>query len=687
MAERSLPINLQDATAFLEVNSETWRAVLDAAGEDSRLRGEVVTWDRLRASLADVPLSGDLSDALETILELGTDQGRNIIVEAAEDSQTSLVSLADLPARELVARLWVASRSTPSLQTLLARARINTYEVGQNRHYREFAAKNGNVLPDFDKDKMRRALAKWYEENQDAKAVHVFPYERDGEWYCEVIKGEAPKRVVEVRDKVLSLLEFRPAASDIIRYDPETGRIGIATRSSKLLQTYRSLIGKLVANDEQFFSNENICSLKELQRRGRVIFDKHFSGIVRIDVVELRWRRGDRDKIWVRGRDCFQLLSDLGASLHEGELIEAKLTISFTGGGRQGHVSLKAPNHIDINAGANRELVERMLDEVGIRGSFDDDDAGKNFWSRHPWRMPEAAYRRQLPGDFDRLVREKTVRRVTLEAATHPDHPAARGALQVINVDSRTVVGVSENPAIPSRTLTPSDIEGYELDFEKLSRDVAAALKLDGQCSEVVSGLWSLGHRSLSSTATVAVFLATRPVQATTAAIIQSASLPGKPVLLVPKCCSCSVNLPNVPCALPAGPYDSLMTGIVRALGWEKDIEPHLHLPDDLIIDCGRGRAWLKGVELTDLKPGTHPFKFLELLAKRPGHIVPKLSINEALSVARSDDEVAKKAKLALVKAFKESLSAGCSKLPDFGKIIVAKNGGYVLQATATVLA
>jgi hypothetical protein len=686
MANKSLPVDLQDATALAEVESATWRAVLDASGENARLQGETVTWDRLRVSLAESEYTDALADALETVVELGSDQGRELLIDTAGDLQIALAN-PDLSARELIARTWVQSRTDDSVRAVLVRAKVHIGEIRQHRHYREFAAGDGPVLPDFDKEKMQSALATWFNENQDANVVNVFPYERDGEWYWEIIKGDPLKRLLVVKDKNLSLLEIRPASSDVIRYDPKTKRIGIATRSSRLLQTYRSLFGKLVANEEAFFTNENICSLAELQKRGREIFDQHFSGIVRVDVVELRWRRGDRDKIWVHGRDCFKVLSDLGAQLTEGGLTDAKLTVSFAGGGRHGHVSLRTPNQIVINAGVNRELIERMLDQVGIRGTFGDDDVVQDFWSRYPWRMPESTYRRVLPGEFDRLLREKTIRPTVLESVAHPDHPAATGVLQVVNVDRQTTIGASEDPAIPSRTLTSSDIAGYEIDYGKIARDVAGALQLEGNTTEIESGLWLLGRRGLTPTTTIAAFLATRAVKATTAAVVQAASPGATPVLLYPKCCSCHTSLQSVGCALPAGPHEHILGGIVQQLHLENDVEPHVYMGEDFIIDIRRGQAWFRGALLSELKPDTHPFKLLRLLASTPGCIVSKESINNNLSPSRMDDLVAKQAKSDLLKIIKNGLTAaGITNLPDLNKIVAPKSPGYLLQTSARIL-
>ncbi|MGI9302026.1 MAG: hypothetical protein ACR2RB_04870 [Gammaproteobacteria bacterium] len=79
----------------------------------------------------------------------------------------------------------------------------------------------------------------------------------------------------------------------------------------------------------------------------------------------------------------------MGANLHEGELLQAKLSITFAGGGRRGTVSIKVPNRIDINAGINEQCVERLLDDAGIRGHFEDTVSPTDLWSSYPWRLSE----------------------------------------------------------------------------------------------------------------------------------------------------------------------------------------------------------------------------------------------------------------------------------------------------------
>jgi hypothetical protein len=689
MANAHLPLKFQDATAFVELDQTTLRNILDVAGEAERLSGELPTGVRLQASLNETPPGKELLSALEVIHELGTEEGRNHVLNAADDQELVIPGLDDLPAKEFIARVWIQSRKLTKLQVVLERARITALEIGQNRTYREFAPKDIANLTALSKEQLKSAISAWYNEKEETPLVDVLPYERDGEWYCEVIKGDPLKRVVEVRDKSLSPLQYRPASSDVIRYDPQTGRIGIATRSPRLLQDYRKLLGNLAGKDEQFFSNENICSLSELQKHGRALFDRTFTGILRIDVVELLWRRGDRDRVLVRGRDCFKVLRDLGAyQLHEGQLVEAKLNIVISGENRPGHVWIRVPNRIEINAGIHEALIEDMLDEVGIRGVFDEQGKQKNFWELYPWRMDGAAFRRQLPDDFDRLVDEKIIRAAQLEHVTHPDHPAAMDALSVVNVDANTTIGVSEDPAIAPRMLTSSDVGGYALDFERLGQQIAKELGLSGTCSEVRDGLWSLGQRALGSAATIAVFCAMREPHDTTLALMKGLSTSAMSVLIAPRCCSPLLTVPHVSCKMPNGRHQDVLGTIVEHLNLQGQVEPPLYLREELIVDERRGQAWFRKIPLSALKPGTHAFKFLSMLAATPGSVVSKQKLNETLSPARTDDTVARKAKAALLADAKDSFSSPDTGLfADLDKRIVSAGGGYALRASARVLA
>ena len=680
-----LPTAFHDVTRLRELSIPTWHSILAAAGESGRIAA-ATSHDALWQSLTANPPGDALIDALEVVNELGTDPGRELLLNAADDRQAQLGAVDDEPAGELAARIWVQSRTSTPLAEVLMRARLGAYEASQVRPYREFVGERAVSGGSLDGEKIKEAVSQWCRENGKSEAIEVYVTQSAGEWRCEVLRGEAAKRVVEIRNRQPEILNYRPGVADHLRYDPETGRLGIATRSPRLLRMYREVVGSILSGSQTFFSNENICTLKPLQQQGRGLFDRHrVPGIVRVDVVELRWRRGDRDKVWVTGPDCFKILDDLHARLVEGELVQARLHIWFAGAGRRGQVTITVPGRIEIKAGANEQLVERLLDEIGIRGAFGANEERLDLWSLYPWRLREDLWRRHLGGDaFDRLVKQSAFQSVRLEAVPHPDHPGFEGALATEELGGTDTVGVSDDPAVALRTLTSSDVMGYQLDGSWMARDISGALGLEGTSREITSGVWFLGRRTLSPSATVAVFLATRQPSDTAAHSVGAAANGARPALLVPSGRAAEGASTQIECRVPQGPYDGLLGQIVERLNLQDQVSPAVYRPEELIIDPRKGEAWYRGTPLTKLQAGTHPFKFAEKVVAARGQVVTKEVLRDHLSPANSDDGIVKKAKADFAKRVEESFTDAGTVCPATVKeIFKSQLGGYVLKATA----
>jgi len=685
-----LPTAFHDVTALHEVDLSTWEKILEAAGESGRISHPAFTHEALWNSLVNDPPaeSSLLLDALEAILELGTENGRELLQQAAEDQQVDLQVSDAEPSQELAARVWITSQDSNPSSEVLRRARVHARETGHARNYREFAGKRALGKISFDRKRLLTAVQAWCKDRKTGEAVEIYVYERGGELRAEILRGEAIKRVIQIQKGHPTVLNFRPATADHIRLDPETSRLGIASRSARLLQGYREILGRLLANDEEFFAGENICTLRPLQERGSQLFELHrIPGIQQVDVVELRWHGDDRARIVVRGRDCFKVLDDLGARLNEGELVEAKLQLAFAGTRKRGHVSLKVPNRIDIKAGTYERSVEQLLDEAGIRGSFGDEAERRNLWDLYPWRMPEGEWRRNLGTSFDNLLKQKVLRPITLEAVAHPDHPANPRALTVVALYPNTLVGISDDDAIHMRTLTPSDVGGYELDLAPLAGEMSKALSLEGAVREVVSGVWLLARLPLRQSQGLNLLLVGRRPLESDAAIIRNATQGSNCMLLVPTGCASGLGFPEIECSLPQGPYDCVLERIVVQLALQNELSPPLWIRDDLILQEGQGRAWYRKVELTTLRVDSHPFKFASAVAKAGGRVVPRGELNELLSPSRTDGDVAKKAKLDFIKAVETSFERADVKCPpEARKIFGSRGGGYAIDVSARIL-
>lgn len=268
----------------------------------------------------------------------------------------------------------------------------------------------------------------------------------------------------------------------------------------------------------------------------------------------------------------------------------------------------------------------------------------------------------------------------------HPDHPHAGRALDVIDIKPGVAVGVSSDPVIGVRTLTPTDVEAYELQVLPLAQAIQADLALQGAARELTlhSGLWYMGSRAFAPNLKMAVFLAVREPGATAAALIQTAAGGETPLMLYPHSCRGIDTLASAPCRIPQGPFQSALEDAVRSLKWHEQIPLTEWSSADLIVDIARGVITYRGLTLSTIQPDTHPFKFAAKVARAGGGMVSTSELNNYLSPQRLDNEAAKTAKSDLWKAVKAAYRDAGRPAPT-EQIFGSTRGGYWCKATAMV--
>jgi hypothetical protein len=249
-----------------------------------------------------------------------------------------------------------------------------------------------------------------------------------------------------------------------------------------------------------------------------------------------------------------------------------------------------------------------------------------------------------------------------------------------------TRIGVSDDSAVPLRTLSATDYLAYEPDWGLHLSDIAVAMGLTGKVSEVEPGLWHLGARSFTPSATVCIFVATRSPVPLLPLILNQHASGSSALLLIPSDCTFSSPVPTLKVMLPGGPFDGLLKGTIETFKWEHLVSAQIWNTEDLIIDTARGLAWFRGQELTRLKAETHPYNFAVAVAKEQGRTVGKRQLNELLSPGGKDDEPAKKAKSDFKNAVQASFTAAGKPFPPDAKdIFVSRNLGYALQCSARI--
>ena len=677
-----LPLMYLDAAAIEEVPIDLWRDVFDAIGWPSSLetkRGSFGYQDIRDAFQKDTP-TDVLLQALEALHMLGTESGREAILSAIQDRN---VADAVLPngkgEREFALRFYIAQRTNAALADAFVRAQIQVQEEGNQRRYDEFMGKEALPVAGLDgtKEALRAEILAFCEKSDLGNHVQVEGFEDDGIYIFNILRSHRTQKPLAVMPghSARATIQFRPVHSDVIKYDASVGRLQIAVRASSMVEFYRGVLGKTLFEDESFFGGDPVCSLRVLQERGRNALERHgVYKIGRVWMTECLWERGDRELFHMRSMDCFQSMEELGLPISQGTLLQAKLKCEVIGKStRPVTVNIRVPGRIEISQRAHEQLIDKLLSAIGIRHTVSR-EALPDLWALAPWRHPIHVWRSLFGADTDKLVRERVLLPVQLAAVHHPDYPDAGRVLEAHPVSDGDHYGVSRIPEIPSRSLTGTDLDGLELDPERLRLYLRTGLGITsggavwdkGELLEL--GVLGIGEYRLY------LFYALQQPMPGIGDKIRARAAGAQHVILFPsqRADNCELASVVIESALPKRSW--LIRQAVYSCGLDGCV-PAIHIaPEEarLVVDTRIGKVWVDGVEIGGLQTDSHAFQLIELLAKKSpvsaDEVVAKISPGrqDDTTAARQAKSQAKQAILAALAAAGRSLNE--DPFPTAGK-------------------
>jgi hypothetical protein len=438
----------------------------------------------------------------------------------------------------------------------------------------------------------------------------------------------------------------------------------VAARAPSMVELYRKAIGQILFDDAEFFGGDPVCSLDVLQKHGRQALEEHgVSGVGRVWMTECLWERGDRQLFHVRSTDCFRAFEELRLPFGEGQLLECKLKMEVVGSStRPITVSIRVPSRISISRPRSEALVDQVLTKIGIKNSKRV-SRDVDLWSLRPWRHPISVWRALFGRDTDVLIQQDVLVPIQLDSIPHRDHPDAGRILDAQMVSPGEFQGVSLAPEIPSRALSSTDLDGFELHPEQLRQFLRSHLAISGNSvtwngEEALDlGAIEVGEQKLHLTYALDHL---RPGTVKEARG-RAAVLGAHPVFLLPISRGQATELPVLTLAEPLPPRERIIHGALEITGLSGSV-PAIHTApagSRLVVDTVRGRVWLDGVSIDGIRAGTHPFRFIELLARSSPAAISGDELSQALSGARKDDDTtARQAKTAARKHIRQAMAA-----------------------------
>lgn len=642
-----LPLVYHDATLVEEIPTPLWGEFFEAVGWPASLDAhqELRHVDITRALQADVP-TDELLSGLATVFELGSEAGREAIAQALRDRALASDRFpSGAGARACAMRLFLEQRFDPALREVMARAQIAAGETAGRRRYAEFIGIESRSITRLAKkaEKLEQATRMYCDENDLGSHVQVRAFEDDDLGTCtfQVVRTHRTKAPLAVAkgEAARAPLEFRPVHGDVLRYETSTGRLRIAARAPTIVEFYRRTLGELVFGDPEFFPIGQTCSLDVLQHRGEAALRDHgVPEVADVRLVACSWD-GGATVLTSRGRDCLEMLRRVGALDGAGRITEAAFKVAVVGrSARPVRVSVRVPRVIDV-AKQHEEVIDRLLSAMGIRLAASDTQ-DSDLWSLHPWRHPRDVWQQALAAQLERAVGSGALRRVYLDSIDDPDDPGG-ATLRVTRLDNGDFYAVADDQSVPSRTLSATDVEGLELVPDLLRQLLVDELGTGGSVGWSGESTLDLGVIKIEEHEAHLLY-ALRPPTAETIALLEKLNAAGsRTLLLVPT--TRDVAAPHVPLRAPLPNRREIVRAVAVACGLADRVSASLVARDgaELIVDTTRGEVFVHDVLIPGLTAETHPFRFVEALARADGRPVAVDALKALLSPNRDDDTVA----------------------------------------------
>lgn len=663
-----LPLAYLDATAIEEVPVDLWRDVLDVVGWPPTLTGRNGSFghEEILRALENDPPSDSLLQVLDVLHTLGTEAGRDAIQAAMQDRHVSMNGLpVNKGEKEFALRFFIAQLTDASLADVFVRAQIQVQETGDQRRYNEFLGKEARCIRNLNakKGNLQEEILSHCREADLGEYVQVEAFEDEGTYIFRILRSHRTQKPLAVvrGHSARATIEFRPVHGDMMRYDASVGLLRIAARSSSIVEFYRQALGRILFNDEGFFDGNAVCSLRVLQQRGRDALENHgVFGVSRVRMTECLWERGDRELLHIRSGDCFQSMEELRLPLGEGALLQAKLKCDVIGKStRPVTVNIRVPSRIEVSQKKHEFLIEKVLNAVGIRNAAPS-SAAESLWALSPWRHPIDVWRSLFGAETDKLIHERVLVPVRLAAVPHPDYVEAGLVLDAQAVEDGDFYGISRVEEIPSRSLTPTELDGFELMPEAFRLYLRLALGISSGGAVWNNGaLLELGFIEAGDFSIYAVYALEQP-SAGSANIVRPRAGAAHMAFLFPSPLAEASDLNQVTLETLIPTRRSLIRGALDACGLA-DLAPAIHSAPDgarLVVDTMLGRLWIDGVEIGGLQPNFHPFKFITLMARHSTPVSHDEIVKELSSARQDENMAARQAKTAANKAIARAMTA-----------------------------
>ncbi len=683
------------------VRVDTWFALFEAHGYPAGItRAHARTLSApdvtARVSAEAERLPRALARALVTMLAFSTEDARSDVYNAAEALAYPRRWPESTSPADLVAHLLAQAPGDPDVALLLDAAQIL-----RDRSFRPRAklvylgpAKRGAAPVVPVAAEVQARFAEWCASRDCGDVVSVTERSGSGVVSWEIVHEDRTCTDVvtsrAARASKIAPVSRRPLRSHFVAYAHAHRRLEITTDCLEAATPLARIFGLALGGSARHFLEQPALDLWKLQELGAASLQvPELASKLSVSAIGGTWHSGKSHAITPRGRDLFKALSRYKIRIEGGRLdlvtLRAKVA-SKDGAPTQCDVALRPPHLCTVSEPELEPLLGDFLDRAKITAP---EPRPRDFISMQPWNDSAASWTAaEGEAGFASLVASGILKaNPENRAVTSPEHPHAGPTATAYPLRGTKYLAWSPDATVAPFVVEEKDLVAYALQFDQLARTIASALGLEAPAAKLdEDGVLYCGRGTLGPTH-VLVFLATRPVRATTVERLRDAAGHGHAVLVVPEGRMQPNGLRQIAMPKLAGPWPPVLAEIARVLKLESFVDAIALAPADarFVLHRATERVWLDGVACAVT---ARHFRLLEILIQHEGHELYTKDLAEHVAQGHAHEDTTRKQIESLVAAIEKSFKAAKRKPPKDLRALIAmpRLGHYVLRAKGFVV-
>lgn len=309
-------------------------------------------------------LPPDLRDAFFFINEMATEEGMELLLDAAEQSGLKILGGQKQTPSDVAVQVWLKNRSL--LERKHAEQFIHnprTFECFHTpvnpvpAHRRLSAEQIGAMVKD---------LNDWFEKKKKGRSVKLFFYKRpDGIWFL-VRHGDPFKREGAIDDNNESIgVYYWPEKFDVLILDPESGELRMTAKTKGTIKLYRTIFGRHLYGDDGFFGGEDKYTLEPLGEKGEdAVACSDVDGMEEALLTEMHLMRGGsfHEREIRKASDIFAAFKARSREFPKKvPIVKAGFRVRFSDSDTPRTVIIKPPNVAQYTRDDDSRVIEKWL--------------------------------------------------------------------------------------------------------------------------------------------------------------------------------------------------------------------------------------------------------------------------------------------------------------------------------------